>query len=231
MRSHVAKAIIQLVLDEAKTIVRHALSLYGKPCGSEFKELVEHQALFVKSPPKRHGPSFNPYGKKRGWSDVFGGGRLFDDVGCDAIQDATKDAFAELLGSSIVDLVRVHEKISFKPAGARALPLHIDGNRRGGFQVVIALTAHPFLVCPYSHQLSWLDKHQEYHELSASEKNMLQRNTPPVEIPANPGDVLVMQGGRLVHGGVSIGEGLPRITAYSHFVADAKKPSKQRRTQ
>ena len=194
-------------------------------------DLVEHQALFVKSPPNWHGRSFNPYGKKRGWSDVFGGGRLFDDVGCDAIQDATKDVFAKLLGSSVADLVRVREKISFKPAGSRALPLHIDGNRRGGYQVVIALTAHPFLVCPYSHQVSCLDQHQEYYQLSAAEKKELRRNTPPVEIPANPGDVLVMQGGRLVHGGVSIEEGLPRITAYSHFVAAAKKPSKQRRTQ
>ena len=134
LRGHVAKALIQPVVEEAKTIVRHALSLYGKPCGSEFKELVKHQALFVKSPRHWHGSSFNPYGKKRGWSDVFGGGRLFDDVGCDAIQDATKDVFAKLLGSSLADLVRVREKISFKPAGSRALPLHIDGNRRGGIR-------------------------------------------------------------------------------------------------
>ena len=58
----------------------------------------------------------------------------------------------------------------------------------------------------------------KYYELTSDELCALQERCPEQLVPMSPGDVMVMVGGRLVHGSPAISAGQPaRWATYAHF--------------
>lgn len=87
-----------------------------------------------------------PFGSicKRGWIKGLGGGRWSDgwrDPRVDAVQEATRGLAAALMSAEPAGLVRIPERLSIKPAGSPAFPAHLDQNRLGDYQMVIARTS------------------------------------------------------------------------------------------
>ena len=166
--------------------------------------------------------------KYRGWMQHLGAGRMFEgrdfaeDGQASALQELCRPVVAFLHGVPEGALRRVDERVSVKPAGTPMLESHIDGNRRGSYQVVMALSETPFLVFPYSHKAAAIfpENINKYYALTKDELNRLKDEfqSEATEVPAKPGDVLVFEGGSFVHGSVEIKMGQPtRYVAYAQF--------------
>ena len=166
--------------------------------------------------------------KYRGWMQHLGAGRMFEgrdfaeDGQASALQELCRPVVAFLHGVPEGALRRVDERVSVKPAGTPMLESHIDGNRRGSYQVVMALSETPFLVFPYSHKAAAIfpENINKYYALTKDELNRLKDEfqSEATEVPAKPGDVLIFEGGSFVHGSVEIKMGQPtRYVAYAQF--------------
>ena len=134
-----------------------------------------------------------------------------------------RELIAAVLGVAPSSLQRRPEKCSVKPAGCKALEPHWDLDRVGGVQCVIALTPGAFLVWPRSH------KPGPWRSIPDGEKGFLKLTKeqiaalpePVANIPANVGDVLLMQGGTSVHGSPEVLQGsVARVVAYANFDPD-----------
>ena len=166
--------------------------------------------------------------EKRGWIQSVGTGRMFDGTEFKAnaefvkLQESCRPVVAFLHGIEEDALCRVDERVSVKPARTPELRAHIDVNRRGSYQVVIALSEAPFLVFPYSHKATklFLNVVKDFHPLTRDQLERLRDEYESVAtyVPAKPGDVLVFEGGSFVHGSVEIKMGEPtRYAAYAQF--------------
>ena len=137
-----------------------------------------------------------------------------------AVQEAVRPLMAGMLDMNPDALVRVPERVSVKPAGSKELPPHLDGNREGSYQVVISLCHTHFRIFPGSHSVHmdcW--DNPKYHELTKAEMETLSKaGVSQRDIEANPGDVLVMLGGRVVHSSPAVEpDSSTRYMAYAHY--------------
>jgi hypothetical protein len=120
------------------------------------------------------------------------------------------------------DLEAVPESCSFKVPGCPEWVPHLDRNREGTLQVVIALTNTQFLVWPRSHlqQIGRGPDTKGFYTLTKSDKDELeQAGCFQLAVPALAGDVLIMLGGVCVHSSprVLVDES-ERIATYAHWV-------------
>ena len=207
---------------------------FGNTCGDTCGELMRLKDRLHSAPKGWVDPqrpdwriSFGSV-KYRGWMQHLGAGRMFEgrdfaeDGQASALQELCRPVVAFLHGVPEGALRRVDERVSVKPAGTPMLESHIDGNRRGSYQVVMALSETPFLVFPYSHKAAAIfpENINKYYALTKDELNRLKDEfqSEATEVPAKPGDVLVFEGGSFVHGSVEIKMGQPtRYVAYAQF--------------
>ena len=184
--------------------------------------------LFDKTPDgwlKEGEPRFGPC-RHRAWTSSAGGGRIFEgswqaNPAAVAVQEAVRPLIAGMLSCDPDTLVRIDERVSVKPAGSKELRPHLDGNRVGSYQVVIALSQTHFQVFPGSHSVA-MDRYQmatKYYELTKVDmEDLKERGVSKQDIPAKPGDVLVMLGGRVAHSSPAVEQGAQtRYMAYAHY--------------
>ena len=95
---------------------------------------------------------------------------------------------------------RIEEGAGVKLSGqTEAWKTHLDINRLGTYQNIIALTDTVAAVCPKSHTLTWPTT-GDFYELTPDDINNLAcRNMALKEIKMGAGDVLIMIGGRVAH--------------------------------
>jgi hypothetical protein len=106
------------------------------------------------------------------------------------------------------------ERCSIKPPGTPEWVAHLDRNREGSFQVVIALTTTSFLVWGKSHLVEIARDEDGFHKLTADE--IFKLGETKTQIEAQAGDVLIMVGGRLVHSSPEVSAGMSeRICTYA----------------
>ena len=75
---------------------------------------------------------------------MFDGEDFAEDGQVEKLQEHCRSVIACLHGIQANNLRRVCERVSVKPSGAPMLKAHIDGNRRGSYQVVISLSDSVF---------------------------------------------------------------------------------------
>ena len=188
--------------------------LYGIAPEEDFHGLLSVRS-WDKTPADWDGPRFGPR-KNRGWMPKLGSGKMFDDWGnpeCMAMRESLREFIAALHGVHAASLQLIPDRVSLKCTGCDALPLHVDRNRIGSYQVVVALSECTFITVPGSHKNSYGSK-AGYYELNPEELQGLEIE----EEDANAGDVLVMVGGKCVHGSPAIVEaGKYRVALYVHF--------------
>ena len=136
------------------------------------------------------------------------------------IQESTRPVVAALMGVSGDQLSLIPERASVKPAGSGELRAHLDCKRTGTVQVVIALTATSLLVWPFSHtlQIQPPDFEKGFYSLTPADLSRMEgAGSRRLETAAEAGDVLIMAGGRMVHGSIAVRSGASRYMAYAHF--------------
>ena len=154
----VDKETVAQAVQAIKARVQEALEGYGVKNPEDMQSLLGAAKHFGKTPANWTGVRFGGFGK-RGWVKPVGGGRLFlgwDAPVVEACREATRDIVAhwhQSAGGSGV-LRAMPEKCSVKPGGCPALPPHLDKDRVGTLQVVIALSdATEVILWPRSHKL------------------------------------------------------------------------------
>ncbi len=116
-------------------------------------------------------------------------------------------------------LVMVPERCSLKPPNSKEWIPHLDRNRVGTYQVVIALTQTKFIVWEKSHMVAIGRDSDGFHKLSKNELFQLEGRSAKMVLEANPGDILIMQGGVCVHSSPGVGPDEPeRICTYAQWV-------------
>ena len=221
--------LCERLIQEINARVAHLLSLYQISQDETCSGLLQGGKLFDKSPPGWLADGAElPFGpcRHRAWISTVGSGRLFEGTfsqnsAAVAVQEAVRHLMAKMLQVTDTDaLVRVPERVSVKPAGSKGLRPHLDCNRWGTYQVVISLCQTRFSLFPGSHRVS-LDcwETSKYHELDAAEMAVLEEaGVSQKDIAAGPGDVLVMQGGRVVHSSPAVAaDEATRYMAYAHY--------------
>ena len=148
--------------------------------------------------------------KQRGYISELGGGKLYQHPdflshpAMDAAQEHMRYCLATLHGCPVTQLQREREGCSLKPLGAPEGGAHIDPGDTGRFQVVLASTAGHFLVWQGTHKIEPSTmKHDKLKSFYLDETYIAQLQAQGYarwQIPCNPGDVLLFQGGRLIHG-------------------------------
>ena len=139
------------------------------------------------------------------------------------VQEYLRHVVAYLHGVPPLALMRRPEGVSVKPPGCSKLMPHLDPKREGTYQIVVALTHTAFLAFPKSHKKSdfAMPKAAGYYEVTKEEIQDLETTHDSREtlIPASPGDVCLMLGGRVVHGSPATApEAGVRICTYCHYV-------------
>lgn len=156
---------------------------------------------------------------KKGWIQTVGTGRLFEGFLPGAIiaaQWAAAPWVAGLLQVHTDHLVWKPERTSVKVAGCGPLPAHLDCERRGGVQVVVALSDLAFRVWPRSHTRRMGGKAEGFYPLSQEEQDGLPQ--PCRDIYVSAGTALFMRGGECVHGSPPVHDGEPpRVATYARF--------------
>lgn len=185
-----------------------------------FKEMLTKSIRWDQSPPTWEGPAFGGV-KYRGWMQASGTGRMFDDWCPPPIrtaQEAVKPVVALLRGCLAKDLELVPERSSIKVDGCPEFGPHLDMNRQGDIQAVIALTETSFVVWPGTHKLQIGPADGTgYYKLTSDDLFMVEgQGCKRLDIKAAVGDALFMTGGRLVHGSPA-GEAEERICTYASF--------------
>ena len=168
---------------------------------------------------------FGNYGR-RGWMRGIGSGKMFDgedfteDANIIRIQESRRHVFAFLHSVDEEYLERYHERVSVKCPGCPKFKAHIDGNRLGSYQAVIALSHTNFLVYPRSHLATFLPSRGKYYSLTTGEVRRLGYECDSFEtrVQAKPGDVLFFVGGTFVHGSVGVRRDEPdRYVTFAQF--------------
>jgi hypothetical protein len=112
----------------------------------------------------------------------------------------------------------VPERCSLKPPNSKEWVAHLDRSRVGTYQVVIALTETKFIVWEKSHMRAIGQDTKGFHALSKDELFELEGHSKKMVLEANPGDILIMQGGICVHSSPGVGSDEPeRICTYAHW--------------
>ena len=225
----VPDSMCQDLVQDIKDHVAHLFSFYEElPYDETCSSLLLGGKLFDKSPDgwldSGAEPKFGP-GKLRAWSSTTGTGRMFEgsfaaNPAAVAVQEAVRPLMARMLDLEPDELVRVPERVSVKPAGSKELPPHLDGDREGSYQVIIALCQTLFRIFPGSHEVPLACMgNGRYHQLTKQEMESLREaGVSQTDIEAGPGDVLVMLGGRVVHSSPAVEADRPtRYMAYAHY--------------
>jgi len=134
------------------------------------------------------------------------------------VQETCRELIAAVLNLDPMSLQRRPERVSVKPAGCPRFRAYLDLDRLGGAQCVIALSPGAFLVWPRSHRsgLAQMLGKQGFHELTRAELDTLPEGS--ATLPAMAGDILLMQGGTLVHGSPAVMNGdAARVVMYANF--------------
>jgi hypothetical protein len=120
------------------------------------------------------------------------------------------------------ELEAVPESCSIKVPGCPEWVPHLDRQREGTFQVVIALTDTTFLVWPLSHKLPIGRDYsgKGFYTLTKADNQLLElAGCAKLAVPAVAGDVLIMMGGVCVHSSPKVGaDEKERIATYAHWV-------------
>jgi hypothetical protein len=89
----------------------------------------------------------------------------------------------------------------------------------GSHQVVIALTQTKFIVWEKSHMVAIGQDTEGFHKLSKDELFQLEGRSTKMILEADPGDILIMQGGVCVHSSPGVGPDEPEwICTYAQWV-------------
>ena len=163
--------------------VHEALAGYGVDNPRSMDSLLQAVKHFGTTPSNWTGPRFGGF-SHRGWVKPFGGGRLFQDWDSPAVEacrEATREIVARWHRSAggSGELQAMPEKCSVKPGGCEALPAHLDKDRVGSLQVVIALSVTEVVLWPRSHKLRFNPGGRG----SLSDGQCPQRRAPPGSYP------------------------------------------------
>ena len=211
--------------------VQHALQMYGvngakKNLASALRSSARH---FGKSPEGWTGIAFGGY-DKRGWHLRVGSGRVFerwDHPDILSIREATRSIACEWHGVP-GDALRGHpESCSMKVPGCPALEAHLDKERRGTLQIVIALSKTKGIVWPGSHKYIFGKSADKFYKLSQADLRLLKsKGCQKKEVDLDVGSVLVFLGGVMVHGSPAVQDGeAPRIMTYAHWSVEGRSES------
>lgn len=212
----ISPALIAPAVEAVKERVKLALTCYNIKPGKHFKALIDAVPKFNKTPHEWPGKVFGSV-NRRGWMKASGVGRIFEDwndPSVVAVQEACRVLAAALHQVPPESLHRVHERCSIKVPGCPEFGAHLDRERGGTFQILVALTDTKFLLWPGSHQHDIAIDETRYYPLTTTEIRALPQ--PRSEVVAAAGDVCVMVGGKLVHGSVAVTSGI-RIMTYAHY--------------
>ena len=216
IRGLISQALIAPAVKAVKERVKVALRGYKIKAGADFEGLMHAIPLLHKTPVGWPGKRFGGT-KYRGWMKNSGVGRLFEDwhdPSVVAVQEACRVLAAALHQVPPESLHRVHERCSIKVPRSPEFEAHLDRQREGTFQIVIALTDTKVLLWPGSHQHDIAVDVHKYYALKPEEIEALPKPRTEVDIVA--GDVCVMVGGKLVHGSIAVTSGF-RIMTYAHY--------------
>jgi hypothetical protein len=229
LRQHVPEGVIAQLRDLVEKEVKDTLALKGISIVSQdFRELLQvNSKEWSKTPPGFCG---KPWGgvKSLGWIKSLGGGRmlstLLEHETLLSVQEHLRDICARIMGVPPNLLTRRPEGVSIKVPGCPEAATHVDFNRVGTLQIIIAVTPTSFVLYPKTHtdhvlllEAQSAGTAKGYHVLSRASLDSLQQrcNTSRLEIEAQPGDCCVFQGG-LVHSSPAVQTGV-RICTYAHF--------------
>jgi hypothetical protein len=117
------------------------------------------------------GAKFGAHGK-RGWLLKLGTGRMFDAWTPDALTTLLSEVrpfVAKLYGCPPEELVWHPDRVGVKPARCPALPVHLDQNRLGTFQLLVALSETTAVAYEGSHKNVYNQGGDGYYELQRRE--------------------------------------------------------------
>ena len=206
--SHIANTLLSMGYpEESKHVPRGVLQ-------------VPHKAWF-KSPPEWDG---EPFGIRHrlGHNRVLGGGVMFSSKSFRAkedlvhVQNGVRGVNEQLYQACCE---RVEEGAGFKLSGqVDPWKTHLDINRLGTYQNLIGLTDTVVEIYPKSHTMPWPTSGGFYELTTADMENLARKGIALTQFHLNAGDVLIMEGGRLVHTvpGVPTSAG-DRYMTYAHF--------------
>jgi hypothetical protein len=121
----------------------------------------------------------------------------------------------------LTDSVAQSEGVSIKPPGSGEMWAHVDGGESGRLQNLIATGDTAFVVWPRSHETefkSLVNHGGKFKEISKTQLSLLhKRGVFKTVITARAGDVLVMNGGDLIHASPSVVGESARIMTYANF--------------
>ena len=128
---------------------------------------------------------------------------------------------AHLLETDPEKLCWKSEYVSIKSDKCAAAPLHRDTHDDGRLQAVVMLSDGSVVGCPGSHRLpsSKTDlKGNSHYHATAEFVDLVQSQTPAVEMPLKAGDVFIFHGGTFVHGCPAVSTSTDvRIVTYASF--------------
>ena len=142
---------------EVRVATERLLKAYGIKAGPDFKVLLRNMRRFQRTPKASQGQfKFGAY-SKRAWMQNSGTGRFYENfsgIAVDTCRERTREIVASIHGVPPEALKQQPEKASIKPEGCGPLKWHLDQDRVGTVQVVIALTASSFMMWPGSHKVA-----------------------------------------------------------------------------
>jgi hypothetical protein len=139
------------------------------------------------------------------------------------IQEYLRPYIALVEGVCPQHLLREPEGVSLKGQGSPELALHVDPNDADRNQVVISLSHTAFVVVPKS---ATPTGDRAFH-LNSEDKTQLRKHM--LCFSCSPGDVLIFDGGVVVHGSPAVPNGMPhpRIVTYCKYWAARSKKGAQ----
>ena len=218
-KEHCRKACAVIDLHIAKTLLRLGYPEESKQGPRGVLE-VPHD-VWKKSPPQWDGESFGIRGRL-GYNRLLGGGVMFSSKSFRAkedlvhVQNGVRGVNEQLYQACCK---RVEEGAGFKLSGqVDPWKTHLDINRLGTYQNLIGLTDTVVEIYPKSHTMPWPTNGGFYKLDGADMENLARKGIASTKFHFNAGDVLIMEGGRLVHTvpGVPTSAG-DRYMTYAHF--------------
>ena len=159
-----------------------------------------------------------------GYNKCLGGGRMFSSASflghseLRDLQNRLRDINAALYGCLPHQCIPIPEGASVKLPGTTAWHDHLDGNRAGSFQNIISLCNSHCVVYPGSHKMRWNHGGKFYLVSDSDKSTLLEAGIKRVEVSMGVGDVLIMSGGKLVHGVPAVAKNSDvRCMSFSHF--------------
>ena len=131
-----------------------------------------------------------------------------------AVQSSVEQLVCELHGCG--EVRNMLDSVGYKEKGCLAAPPHLDRNRLNTFQVLIAVTKGSWRVWPGFHLYSFdASVTTAKASVNVSKHTEFFKHHEAVDIRCEPGDVLVMRGGELVHPVPATDD--TRIMAYAYY--------------